>query len=81
MIERMCNGFWHLWWAMRYREYSPGLVTSILMWMNVYFVTRYRFLSETIAPSTLGVAATIGLLFTAFLVAYIPIIKGRTLKT
>jgi hypothetical protein len=81
MIERMCNGFWHLWWAMRYREYSPGLVTSILMWMNVYFVARYRPLSETIAPSTLGVAAIIGLLFTAFLVTYIPIIKGRTLKT
>ncbi|HEV2750184.1 MAG TPA: hypothetical protein VGV12_06620 [Gemmatimonadales bacterium] len=40
-IERMCNGLWHLGWTIHLREYSPGLVSSILMWMNVYFILRY----------------------------------------
>jgi len=36
-IERLSNGFWHLWWTIHFREYSPGLVTSILIWMDSYF--------------------------------------------
>jgi hypothetical protein len=41
-IERLCNGFWHVWWAIRFREYSPGLLSSILIWMDSYFTVRYR---------------------------------------
>jgi hypothetical protein len=29
LTERFCIGFWHLAWAIRLREYSPGLVPSI----------------------------------------------------
>jgi hypothetical protein len=76
-IERTCNGFWHLWWAIRYQEYSPGLVSSVLMWMNVYFIFRYRPASEVISPTSLWLASAIGLTFTAFLVFYIPVVKGR----
>jgi hypothetical protein len=52
-IERLCNGFCHLWWTIHFREYSPGLVSSILIWMNSYFIVRYRPVGETIAPPTL----------------------------
>jgi Protein of unknown function with HXXEE motif len=76
-IERMCNGFWHLGWAIRYREYSPGLVSSILMWMNFYFILRYTPPSEAIGGGIWIPAAIIGGLFTAFLVFYIPVVKGR----
>ena len=31
----------HLWATLRYREYSPGLVTSTLYWMLVYLIGRY----------------------------------------
>jgi hypothetical protein len=31
-----------LWWAIRFREYSPGLVSSILIWMGSYFIIRYH---------------------------------------
>jgi hypothetical protein len=31
----------HLWWTLRYREYSPGLATSTLYWMLVYLVGRH----------------------------------------
>jgi hypothetical protein len=40
VIERACNGVWHVGWSIRFHEYSPGLVSSILMWMNLYFVVR-----------------------------------------
>jgi hypothetical protein len=77
LIERACNGVWHLWWTVRFREYSPGLVTSVLMWMNVYFVVRYRPKSEEISPAVFWPALAVGLAFTAFLAFYIPVVKGR----
>jgi hypothetical protein len=79
-IERFCNGFWHVGWAIRFREYSPGLVSSILMWMNFYFIVRYRPVEETIAPLTLWGAVIIGVLATAFLTFYFPLVKGRTMR-
>lgn len=79
-IERTCNGVWHLWWAVRYREYSPGLLTSILMWMNAYFIVRYRPASEELPLGVLLPAAVIGLAAAAFLSFYIPLVKGGVLK-
>jgi hypothetical protein len=79
-IERLCNGFWHLWWTIHFREYSPGLVSSILIWMNTYFIVRYRPAGETIAPPTLWGAIFIGVLAAAFLAFYIPLVKGRTMR-
>jgi hypothetical protein len=60
-IERLCNGFWHLWWTIHFHEYSPGLLTSILIWMDSYFIVRYRP-PDAITTGTLWPAALIGLL-------------------
>jgi hypothetical protein len=79
-IERLCNGFWHLWWTIHFREYSPGLVSSILIWMDSYFIVRYRPVGETIAPRDLWGAVFIGLLAAAFLAFYIPLVKGRSMR-
>ena len=76
-IERTCNGFWHVWWAVRYREYSPGLVTSILIWMDSYFILRYRPASEAVSGTEWGVAAIIGLLAATFLAFFIPLVEGN----
>jgi hypothetical protein len=78
-IERFLNGCWHVWWAIHFQEYSPGLVTSILMWMTVYFIARYAP-EGAITTGTLGPAALIGLLFTSFLFFYFPLVKGRARK-
>ena len=79
-IERFCNGLWHVWWAIRFQEYSPGLVTSILMWMTVYFIARYP--QDSFIPAeALALAMLIGLLFTAFLCFYFPLVKGRKRKS
>jgi hypothetical protein len=40
----------HLWYTLRYREYSPGLVTSPLYWMLVYLIGRQ--LSEANEPAS-----------------------------
>jgi hypothetical protein len=76
-IERACNGFWHVWWTIRFREYSPGLLTSILMWMNFYFILRYRPVTQPLPNQILLPALAIGLAATAFLFLYIPVFKGR----
>ena len=77
LIERACNGLWHLWWTQHFREYSPGLLTSILMWMNLYFVLRYRPEAPPLGAGVVIPALAIGLGFTAFLCLYIPLVKGR----
>jgi len=79
-IERLCNGIWHVWWAIRFREYSPGLLSSILIWMNFYFIVRYRPVAENIALRTVWGAVVIGLLAATFLAFYIPLIKGRPMR-
>jgi Protein of unknown function with HXXEE motif len=76
-IERLINGFWHIWWAIHFREYSPGLVTSILIFMDFYFIVRYRPLSDALTQPQVAAALAIGLLAGAFLCFYIPLVKGR----
>ena len=76
-IERLCNGFWHVWWAIHFREYSPGLLSSILIWMNFYFIVRYRPATEPLMARILVPALAIGLAAAAFLSFFIPLVKGR----
>jgi hypothetical protein len=76
-IERTCNGFWHVWWAIRYREYSPGLLTSVLIWMDSYFILRYRPDSEAVSGMEWLAAAVIGLVAALFLAFFIPLVKGK----
>jgi hypothetical protein len=75
-IERLCNGLWHVGWTIHFREYSPGLVSSILMGMNFYFILRYT--PRTAIRRGIWIdALIIAGVFTAFLVFYIPLVKGR----
>jgi hypothetical protein len=62
-------------WKIRFHEYSPGLLTSILMVMNAYFLVRYR--PGLIRTEEVTVAIAVGALGTAFLSFYIPLLKGR----
>ena len=55
----------------------PGLVSSILMWMNFYFIVRYRDAEQTIPPVIRVWALVVAALATAFLTLYIPLVKGR----
>jgi hypothetical protein len=63
-----------------FREYSPGLLSSILIWMDYYFIVRYRPLADRIAPRTWWLAVLIGLLAAAILFSYFPLVKGRKMR-
>jgi hypothetical protein len=76
-IERMCNGLWHVGWTIHFREYSPGLVSSILMGMNLYFILRYTPPEQAIGRGIWVPALIIAGVATAFLVLYIPVVQGR----
>lgn len=80
VIERACNGVWHVAWSVRFHEYSPGLVSSILMWMNLYFVVRYHPADEAITPKIWIPALMIVGFFMAFLVMYFPFVKERQMR-
>jgi hypothetical protein len=81
MVDRArVHGFWHVWWTRHFCEYSPGLRTSILVWMNLYFIVRYRPADEPILANTLWPAIMIGLVAASFLSFYIPLIKGNAKK-
>jgi hypothetical protein len=80
VIERACNGVWHVGWSIRFHEYSPGLVSSILMWMNLYFVLRYHPADEMITSNIWIPALVIGGAFTAFLMLYFPFVKGKQMR-
>jgi hypothetical protein len=56
------------------------LLTSILIWMDSYFIVRFRPAAEPIAPRSLALAMTIGLLAAAFLFFYFPLVKGRHMR-
>jgi len=73
-LERAANGFWHLWWTTRFREYSPGLVTSILMWMSAYFLFRYALPTAGIAASQWSVSTAVAAVMTVFLSITFPLI-------
>lgn len=80
VIERFCNSIWHVWWSIRFREYSPGLVSGVLIWIYTYFVVFYRPPLPSFTPVDLWVALAIGLGFAAFLAFYIPLVKGSAMR-
>ena len=44
LFERAMHGItFHGWWSVKYQEYSPGLLSCILFWILLYFVTRYGY--------------------------------------
>jgi hypothetical protein len=77
-LERFCNSLWHVWWTIRYREYSPGLLTCVLIWMQAYFLLAYRPVTERIANSTITLSLLLGSCAAAFVSFYIPLVKGST---
>jgi hypothetical protein len=63
-FERAVHGVtFHGWWTVGYREYSPGLLSCVLFWILLYFVTRYGLVAGRIADSDFligGITGTVG---------------------
>ncbi len=58
------NGLWHFIQTAVVRRYAPGLITSPVYWVLLYFILRYCWLSGQIASGHLVLSACIGTLLT-----------------
>ncbi len=58
------NGLWHLIQTAVVRRYAPGLITSPIYWVLVYFILRYSWLPGQISTGHLIISAIIGTLLT-----------------
>jgi len=58
------NGFWHLIQTIVLRKFSPGLITSPIFWILMYFITRYFLLAGEILLLYFVIAAIIGTVLT-----------------
>ncbi len=81
-IERFLNGVWHVWWSIHFKEYSPGLLTSLLFWIQTYFICICRPPESTLHLSKIWPGMMIGVLTASFLSFSMPILGrqsgGRT---
>ena len=58
------NGLWHLIQTVVTRRYAPGLITSPIYWVLLYFILRYCWLAGQIATCHLIISAVIGTIMT-----------------
>lgn len=55
----------HIFWTVRRRDYSPGLVTSVLYWIVMYLVVRFGYVAGLIPPVDFWVGTLGGALLLA----------------
>jgi hypothetical protein len=68
-VHYVCNGCFHIWWAVHYREYSPGLLTSTNYFALAHFLVQLGVVNGAIAGGDLTWGIGIGILmglFTSF---------------
>jgi hypothetical protein len=62
----------HLFWTVRQRDLSPGLVTSVLYWIMAYFFVRYGFLAGQIASGDFWIGTVLGLVTVGAFLTFVP---------
>ena len=72
------NGIWHLLQTAILREYSPGLITSPIYWISMYFIVRSNLLTGEINPSHFWIALAIGTLMTLLMFGSVWSFRMRT---
>jgi hypothetical protein len=62
----------HLFWTVRQRNLSPGLLTSVIYWIVAYFFVRYGLLAGQIASSDFWTGTLIGVLTVGAFLTFVP---------
>jgi len=62
------NGFWHVLGTVMFKEYSPGLMTSPIYWIIMYFIIRYSFLQGNISVPNFIISIVIGAIITILMI-------------
>ena len=72
----------HLFWTIRQRNLSPGLVTSVIYWIMAYFFVRYGFLAGQIASSDFWTGILLGVLTVGAFLTFAPtVVIPRLIRT
>lgn len=50
----------HVFWTVRQRDYSPGLVTSVLYWIVAYLAARYGYAAGLVSATDFWASAIAG---------------------
>ena len=74
------NGLWHMLGSIKFREYSPGLMTSLLYWIVMYFIIRYSFIPGQITGFDFYLSLVLGTIITVLMIGSL-FIMGAKLKT
>ncbi len=62
----------HLFWTIRQKDLSPGLLTSVIYWIMAYFFVRYGFLAGTISSSDFWTGVLLGVLIVGGFLTFVP---------
>jgi hypothetical protein len=62
------NGFWHVIGTAFSKRYSPGLITSPIYWILMYFLIRYGLLKDQIDMTDFVISIVVGSLVTVLMV-------------
>lgn len=73
------NGIWHLMGTFMFKEYSPGLMTSLLYWIVMYFIIRYSLIPGDIIMWQFIVSLVIGLVLTILMIGSLFIQKQKNI--
>jgi hypothetical protein len=68
--ERSINGIWHIWWSINFVEYSPGLLTSLLFWILLYFMFKLKKINDFPKKKTIIVTGTIAFIFECIFLSF-----------
>jgi hypothetical protein len=62
----------HLFWTVRQRNLSPGLVTSVIYWIMAYFFVRYGLVARQIASSDFWIGVVLGVATVGAFLTFVP---------
>jgi hypothetical protein len=62
----------HLFWTVRQRNLSPGLVTSVIYWIVAYFFVRYGLMAGRISFSDFWTGTVLGVLTVGAFLTFVP---------
>ena len=75
------NVIWHLLQTAILVEYSPGLLTSPIYWILMYFIVRANLLTGEISLGYFGIALAIGTLMTLLMFGSVWSFRMRTQRS
>jgi len=62
----------HLFWTIRQRNLSPGLVTSLIYWILAYFFVRYGLGAGRISAADFWTGALLGVVTVGAFLTFVP---------